>query len=93
MPVEKFAAVIAVKAQDGKGQRRFNLGDALLHQVMAAIPHRPALGPLGVNIREGDAPAKLSRHRFPAVGHRVGLDKTRHTHVPVLGANWNLAAQ
>jgi len=93
MPVEELAAVIAVKAQDRKRQRRFDLGDALLHRVLAAIAHRPALGPLGVDIGEGDAPAKLSRHRLPAVGYSIGFHVTGNAHVPVFSANRNLAAQ
>ena len=75
MPVEKLPTVITVEAEDRKRQRRFDLCDALLHQMLAAIPRCPALGPLRMDISQSNTPAKLPRHRFAAVGHRVGLDK------------------
>ena len=92
MPVDKLAAVIAIKAQDRERQRRFHLCDACEHLFSRAIPYRSTLGPLRMHVRGGHRPAKLSRHRFPAMRHRVGLDVTRAVHIPMFGANRNLAA-
>ena len=52
--------------------------------MLAAIPRCPALGPLRMDISQSNTPAKLPRHRFAAVGHRVGLDKPWAAHIPVL---------
>jgi hypothetical protein len=92
MPVEKLAPVVGIKTQDRKGQRRLDLGDALGHGVLAAIEHRAGLRPLGMHIGRCQAPAKLSGHTFSAMRHGVCLDKARHTHIPMLGANRDLFA-
>ena len=93
MPVEELASVIGVEAQDGERQGRFDLSDALGHRRLAPVGHRPRLGPLGMHIGGGNAPAKFSRHALAAMRHRVGFDKARATHLPVLGADGNLTAQ
>ena len=38
--MQKLTPVVGIETQDGKGQRRLDLGDALGHGVLAAIEHR-----------------------------------------------------
>ena len=93
MPVQKLTPVVGIETQDRKGQRRLDLSDALCHLVLAAIEHCAGLRPLGMHIGRCQAPAELSGHALSAVRHGVCLDKARHTHIPMLGANWDLFAQ
>ena len=93
MPVEELVSVIGIEAQDGERQLCFDLGDARGHRGLASVRHGASLGPLGMDIGHGEAPAKLSRHALAAVGHGVGFEEAGAAHLPVLGPDRNLAAQ
>ena len=93
MPVEELAPVVAVEPENGKSQRRLDLRNPLPHSVLALVPKRPRLRPLGVHVRHRQAPAEVPRHRLPAVGHRIRLHPSRPLHIPVFGAHGNLLAQ
>jgi hypothetical protein len=50
VPVDELAAVVRIKAQDGKGQRRLDFCNALLNPILPLVPNRPRLGPLRMHI-------------------------------------------
>src|SRR6266478_8678861 len=93
VPVEELAPVIGVKAQDWESQTGFDLSDARCYRRLAAVGHRPRLGPLGMDIGGGNAPAEFPRHALSAMGNGVGFNKARPAYIPVFGADGNLTAQ
>src|ERR1035437_11191718 len=60
--VEKLAAVVAVVAQQRDGQRRLHRARGLEHARRALIPHWPALGPLGGDVRDRKSTRLNSSH-------------------------------
>ena len=90
MVVEELAAVVAVEAEDRKGQAWFDVSDLLQHASAAPAPEGAQASPAGVDVGEGDGPDVLPVDGAATVGHGVGLDEAGAGHIPMLGAQGDL---
>ena len=61
--------------------------------VRPVVPRRTALGPAGIVVGERQAPDSITGKRIAAVRNGVGLDETRLSEIPVLGADGELTVE
>ncbi len=87
MPVEELAAVIAVEAFDGEGQRGFHFARGFHDAVRSFVPHGAQARPAAVDVGVGHAPDETALQRASAVRHGVGFKEPGPGDVPVVGAN------
>ena len=84
--VQKLAAVIAVEAQDGKGEVLLDVLELLQDALFAAPPDGSLFGPAGGDIDAVEAVDELAGHGGAAVGDGVRLQEARARLIPLVGA-------
>ncbi len=75
MVIQEFGTIIAIEAKDEERQLCFNILALLHYTERTFIPGGAVLGPAGEDIRQGQAPDKITCQGIAAMGHRIGFTK------------------
>ncbi len=93
VPIEKFRAVIAVKAKQGERQGVFDILDLSKDFFFSLTPDGSLFGPAGGDIDRIDGIGKLVEQAFSAVGDGIGFQKPWLGFIPLVGFNRDLFSQ
>ena len=85
MPLEELGTVVAVKAEDIKGQRSLDGNNLLQDATLSFTPDSALLSPSGGDISDIETEDKLSRHRVATVSDGIGLQEARSCLIPLIG--------
>ena len=90
--IEEFAAIVAIKAQQGEGQSLFNLFDLIEGVGFAFAPDGTLFGPAGGNVDTVDGIGEDAGEGVPAMGHGIRFEKARFGFIPLMGFDGNLSS-
>jgi len=90
--VEEFGAVIAIEAEQGEGQRLFDIFDLFQYTGLSLSPDGPLFRPAGGDVHAVDGIGEHTRYGFTAMGHRIGLKEAGAGFVPLVSRNGDLFA-
>ena len=85
VPLEELAPVVAVEAEDAKGERGFDGDDLLQNPGLSLAPDRPLLGPSGGEVGEIEAEDELPGHGVAAMRHGIGFQESGAGLIPLVG--------
>jgi len=91
--IEEFGAVIAIEAEQGKGQGLFDGFDLLQHPGLPLAPDGALFGPAGGEVDEVQGIGEQAGQGFPAMGHTVRLQESRAGLLPLVGLNGDVSFQ
>jgi len=87
MPLEEFAAVVAIEAKDGEWQGGFDRDDLLQYRAFSFSPDSPLFSPSCGDVGDIEAEDELSGHGLAAMSDRIGLKESRPCLIPLVGLN------
>lgn len=85
MPVDKFTALVAVKAKQLKGERVFDIQDLFLDLDFTFAVNGPLFGPTGGNTDGVESVDKMAGQGITAMGGGVGFEETGFGFIPLIG--------
>ncbi len=91
--VKEFGAVVAVEAEEGEGQRLFDVFDLLEDVGFAFSPDGSLFGPAGGEVDEVEGIGKGAGEGVAAVGDGVGFEEAGAGFVPLVGLDGDLVAE
>src|SRR2546423_1055863 len=92
-PIEPFAAVVEIEAQNAKRQVFLNVFGLFQHSVRSLVPHCTAFSPTASQVRIGQAPDEIAGQTTAAVSHTISLQESQAPLVPHLALDGYLMAQ
>jgi hypothetical protein len=90
--IEKLAAIVAIKAKQGKGQSLFDLFDLFEGVRFSFAPDGPLFGPAGGNIDAINGIGEHTGEGVAAMGDGVGFEKAWSGFVPLIGFDRDLSS-
>ena len=90
MVIEELAAIVAIKAEQGEGQRVFDVFDLLEDVGFSFAPDCSLFGPAGGNIDTVNAVDEHPGQGLAAMGDGIGFEKTRAGFIPLVGLDRDL---
>jgi hypothetical protein len=90
--IEKLAAIVAIKAKQGKGQSLFDLFDLFEGVRFSFAPDGPLFGPAGGSIDAINGIGEHTGEGVAAMGDGVGFEKAWSGFVPLIGFDRDLSS-
>jgi len=90
--VEELGAVIAIEAEQGEGQRLFDVFDLFQDTGFSFSPHGSLSRPAGGDVHAVDGIGEHAGYGFTAVGHGIGFEEAGAGFVPLVSRNGDLFA-
>ncbi len=91
VPLKELGAVIAVEAENGKGQRGFDGNDLFQYAPRTFAPDGALFSPSGGEVGEVEAEDELTGHGVAAMRHGIGLQEAGTGLVPLVGFDRDVA--
>ena len=91
--VKEFGAVIAVEAEEGEGERFFDILDLFQDTGFSFAPDGSLFGPAGGDIDAVDGVGEHAGEGFAAVGDGIGFEEAGAGFIPLVGFDGDLVAE
>ena len=91
--VKEFGAVIAVEAEEGEGQRFFDIFDLGEDTGFSFAPGGALFGPGGGDVDAVDGVGEHAGEGFTAVGDGVGFEEAGAGFIPLVGLDGDLVSE
>ena len=90
MVVEELGAVIAIEAEQGEGERLFDIFELFQDAGFTFAPHGSLFSPPGSDIPAVDGIGEHTGYGFAAMGDGIGFEESGARFVPLVGFNGDL---
>jgi len=91
--IDKFTAVVRVKAEDGKRQGPLDVFGLMQDGFTGFAPNGALFGPTGGDVVEVNGEDVLTGLRFAAMVDGIGFDKARAKFIPLVSLDGDLFAK
>jgi len=91
--VEEFGSVVAVEAEEGEGQRSFDVLDLLEYGSFSFPPDGSLFGPAGGDVHAVDGVGEHTGEGIAAMGYGVGFEEAGVGFIPLVGLDGDLVAE
>ncbi len=91
--IEELGAVIAIEAEQGEGERLFDVFDLFQDAGLSFPPDGSLFGPASGDVHAVDGIGDHSGYGFAAMGDGIGFEETGAGFIPLVGFNGDLFAQ